>query len=318
MKSRQQCDNFITADPNCAGLGIMPTASALSGLPIFSISATGSPIVTMTPAVTMTSSITPQCQPSIPTLAGASVLQPARVMPQFSHSGSLPAKLVKRILDLEFIDMVELVPDSWRYQEEESSGCCHQSKRFRRGPVTDILLWVECYSSMIEVLCSSFPSKTPQFMAYQKTIVRAHRTFSGDGWAMYDACYRRKAAAMKSLDWAQVDFNLYNETFTGRAKAINRCKFCASEHHTSGDCVLAPEPPRRNRQSYKRYEDTRLTNYTCNLYNHRQGSRCRFNPCRFIHACSECQGSHPASQCRSKPPSNKTPQRESPVGTGRK
>ncbi len=81
---------------------------------------------------------------------------------------------------------------------------------------------------------------------------------------MYDTCYRRKAAAAKSLDWAQVDFTLYNETFTGRAKAIiNRFKICSSEHHTSGDCVLAPEPPRRNRQ---RYEDTRPTNYTCQLY----------------------------------------------------
>ena len=40
----------------------------------------------------------------------------------------------------------------------------------------------------------------------------------------------------KSLNWGEVDFNLYNETFTGRAKAIMWCKHCFSEHHTISEC----------------------------------------------------------------------------------
>ena len=116
--------------------------------------------------------------------------------------------------------MAELVLDSWRFQDEEQNKCCHQNRRLRRGPVTNILLWIECYASMVVVLSSGFPQKTPKLMAYQKTIVRAYRSFSGDGWVTYDSCYRRKAAVTKSLDWGQVDFTLYNETFTGRAKPM--------------------------------------------------------------------------------------------------
>lgn len=215
--------------------------------------------------------------------------------------------------------MADLVPDSWRQQEEESSKCCHQSKRQRRGPVTDILLWVECYASMIEVLSTGYPGKTPDFMAYQKTIVRAHRSFLGEGWVTYDTCYRRKAAATKSLDWAQVDFTLYNETFTGRAKAIARCKHCSSEHHSSADCTFAPEMPKRNQFTRpSRYEASRPTGHICQLFNNRVGNRCRFTPCRFTHSCSECQGNHPASQCRSRPPPSKMARADSPSGKGRK
>ena len=81
-----------------------------------------------------------------------------------------------------------------------------------RGLVTDILLWIEYYASMVVVLSSGFPQKTPELMAYQKTIVTAYRSFSGDGWVTYDSCYRSKAAITKSLDWGWVDFTLYSET----------------------------------------------------------------------------------------------------------
>ena len=34
--------------------------------------------------------------------------------------------------------------------------------------VTDILLWVECYATLVAILVSRYPVKVPQMMAYQK------------------------------------------------------------------------------------------------------------------------------------------------------
>ncbi len=84
-----------------------------------------------------------------------------------------------------------------------------------------------------------------------KTIVKAHRTFIGDGWAVYDTCFRRQAAVSKSLDWGMIDFNLYNETFTGRAKVLARCSHCASEMHSSSDCAYAPVTPSSQDRAHK-------------------------------------------------------------------
>jgi hypothetical protein len=237
----------------------------------------------------------------------------------------LPAKLVKKILDLEYVEIADLVPDNWQYIDEEQSKCCHQAKRPRKGQIVDILLWVECFSFMIEVLATHYPHKVSELMAYQRTVVRAQRTFAGEGWVTYDTCFRRKAAATKSLDWGQVDFTLYNETFTGRAKALSRCKFCSSEHHTSVECQFAPDarsgkrtsPKQSGYSGYSKFESNRPSSNVCHLFNHRAGNKCRFNPCKFFHNCTECGGDHPASQCRPRPQQNKLARGESPGGKGR-
>ncbi len=110
----------------------------------------------------------------------------------------------------------------------------------------------ECYATMVSVLATKYPQKTPQLMAYQRTILKAHRAFTGEGWVTYDTCYRRKAALMKSLDWGVVDFTLYNETFTGRAKVLPRCRHCSSEHHPSHACSYAPDQATESQQAPSR------------------------------------------------------------------
>ena len=170
--------------------------------------------------------------PDVPTIEGGDITAPIistgadntpTTPQQITLLGmSLPAKLQKKILDLEFIEMSELLPDTWRQQDEDTK-CCQARKSLRRGPVNDILVWTECYSTLVAVLSSRFPKQTPQLMAYQRTIVLAQRTFVGEGWIVYDTCYRRKAGVSKSLNWGDIDFTLYNETFMGRAKALARC-----------------------------------------------------------------------------------------------
>lgn len=280
---------FLLTGPG-PSLGALPASLSTLTIPTFS------PVVTS--AVNM--------------LGAATTHIPAP--PEGSKAGAveglaLPAKLVRKILDLDYVDMHELLPDTWRYQEEDQK-CCHQRRGQRRGPITDILLWTECYAALVSILSTKFPEKTPQFMAYLKTIVKAQRTFTGEGWVTYDACYRRKAALTKSLEWGAVDFTLYNETFTGRAKALTRCRYCLSEHHVSANCVYAPQESQN--AGHPRHS-TKGQNQLCQLFNTRGGNRCYFNPCRFQHLCSECQGNHPMSTCRrARSPPPKRPRVESP------
>ena len=129
-----------------------------------------------------------------------------------SLSTALPPKLVNKILDLEFIDMAELIPDAWCHQEDDV--CCHHSQQtLKRGPVTCILLWVECFSILAGILMTKYPERDPDLMAYQRTIiVHASHAFTGDQWVTYDLCYRCQATTQKSLQWSLIGFSLYNET----------------------------------------------------------------------------------------------------------
>jgi len=198
--------------------------------------------------------------------------------------------------------MSELLPDEWRFQEEEPGRCCAKKPAARKGPVTDIVLWTECYASLIAVLTSRYPHKAPAFMAYLRTIVKAQRSYYGDSWVSYDMAYRRRAAYEKSLDWDRVDFTLFNETFTGRAKILSRCRFCLSELHVSGDCHYAPASEGVRGESAKGArrpggDGRNNTVQLCNLFNSKGGDQCRYKRCRYTHFCVHCLGQHPASEC---------------------
>ena len=216
---------------------------------------------------------------------------------------ALPPKLIKKILALEYIDMADLQSDHWDDYEETEPTCCsgHSTRSTRRTPVTNILTWLDCYASLVSVLCSAHPEKFGQFMTYQRTIIKAHRRYAGDGWVIYDSSYRRQAANMKSLDWGLMDGYLWNEIFTGRAKAIARCRTCLSELHSQADCPEAPDVRFISAQTMAklgRKEPRPTQGEICKLFNDNRGNRCTFQPCKYAHVCSECQGRHPLSQCR--------------------
>ena len=72
---------------------------------------------------------------SITSLAGPQTL--------FTSAVTLPPKLAKKILDLEYMDMTGLVPNTWRYMYSEDKGakCCHQPRHTSCwAPVSNKLL----------------------------------------------------------------------------------------------------------------------------------------------------------------------------------
>ena len=77
--------------------------------------------------------------------------------------------------------------------------------RRKKGPITDILLWVQCFASLASVLASAYPSKTQELMAYLATIVRYHREFESPSWVIYDRAFRRHAEATQDLNWSKVN-----------------------------------------------------------------------------------------------------------------
>ena len=173
------------------GMGTLPLVTVVSTFPTFGPLESNPPILP-----------TPSQQYYLPFL-WAQVRTSSTATAQ---SWSVPAKVVKHILELEFLDMAKLIPDTWSQPEEEQK-CCHQRCSHCRGPIT-ILLRVECYSA---ILSSKYLDKMPDLVAYQKTIVWAQQSFIGEGWVTYDTCYRCKAALTKTLNWSQVNFTMYNE-----------------------------------------------------------------------------------------------------------
>ena len=103
------------------------------------------------------------------------------------------------------------------------------------------------FSILVGVLTTKYPTFAPEVIAYQRTIAHVQRTiahvqqtFSGDGWLTYNMSYRRHATH-KSLHWSNIHFNLYNEIFTGAARALTRRTLCSSEYHKTREYYLAEQ-----------------------------------------------------------------------------
>ena len=239
-------------------------------------------------------------------------------------AGLLPPRLVKRILNLEYVEMSDISPD------EVQTATPGMPPPPPKKPIQDISLWVEKFATMASVLVSRFPEKAPELFAYLTSVVKAERNFEGNRWVVYDRCYRREALANKSLDWSLPNTRLYNEAFTGHARSIPRCGHCLQEDHSSATCPRnpsrgwfpwlmdpsmvssAPSPQPRSNERCHRYNDGRCHNTS--------------NTCKYVHKCRECGGPHPAFHCtrggqrraRSRSPTQHRQYQRNPPPSGRR
>ena len=293
----------------------MPPPSALPPIPLFSPDAAGGGGLELLAAAAATAS-------AQTTSKNLGTSQPRTSLTQqglnsrgpFNPAASLSTRVVKRILELEFVDMAEVtvddkIPTGW-------------SQAPPRLPITDISQWVERFSLMAAVLVTRFPEKAPELWAYQATIVRAQRNYEGNRWVSYDRQYRREALARKDLNWSITDSRLYNEAFTGRARAIPRCAYCLQDDHGSTACPRNPDrawvewhstqtPPWSLRPLPPVQPAHNAPQEICRRFNE---GRCKTARCRFAHMCRECSSPHPAITCprlqgfRDRSPQNPTRQ----------
>ena len=202
----------------------------------------------------------------------------------FNPAAAQPTKVVKRILDLDFVETAELTI------EDDPAPGPSRLPTPARPPIKNISQWIERYSLMAVHLCSRFPDKAPELFAYQATIVRAERNYE--------------------------DTRLYSEAFTGRARAITRCFWCLEDDHTEAAC---PKNPHRSVFGYFPDAMAWMLSTTlpspwqplpptvgagvpelCRRYN---SGKCSNTTCKRRHVCTRCQGPHRQIECPQTHPS---------------
>ena len=276
-----------------AGLGVLPQHASSTLLPL--ASSVSTPTTTA-----ILSQLAQQLQPLMSTkVADTASDHDKLVASLYLGDGMVPVpdKLLKKIWALEYIEMRDLLPEAWLHDScSESSHCCHDksSAKAKRPEVTSIFTWLHCYGTLVSVLAHKYPSKVPEFMAYQSIIVRCYSDYEGDGWLAYDRAFRRKAAYEKSLDWSKLNTSFYQFCLAGNAKSSAVCRICLRHGHKTADCPdqegSRSRPQAKSRASAKSVE-------ICRLFNASGGSKCHFKNCKFAHLCNLCNRPHSAANC---------------------
>ncbi len=120
----------------------------------------------------------------------------------------LPDKLRRKILDVNFVDMSELLPEVWMSEDEETPmfrSVLMMLPKKRAGPITDIMLWSQCFASYVAIISSKFPSATPELLSYMAMIIKCARDYEGIAWAQYDRNFRKAKCQRKDLCWSHIN-----------------------------------------------------------------------------------------------------------------
>ena len=223
----------------------------------------------------------------------------------------IPAKLVRRILRAEYVDMAELLKDNIeaerrRAQLANGGTPIQVAGRQTRREVPDVLSWAQCFGMYTAVVGSRFPEKVKELLAYQTTIISEARRCGGRGWLLYDAAFRQQVRSFESVDFSRVNQSLYATTFLAYGgRAAKFCPDCMMADHGREECALQlnRDPPasretaawRGRNMEFRKRRDTRGACYAWN------DSKCTFARCRYDHCCSKCGGDHRRAQCREAP-----------------
>ena len=218
----------------------------------------------------------------------------------------VPAKLVRKIVRGDFVDMAELLRDNMEVERRRATGEGEPSQS-RRREVPDILSWLQCFSLYAAVVGAHYPEKARELLAYQALLVAEHRRCGGKGWLLYDAAFCQQISNIQEADFSKLNQSLYLTTFVAYGGKGRSCNHCLLSDHSQEECALRPKQvaqyntrveERRDLGKATEERGRRKRRGACFAWN--DGS-CSSPYCRFEHVCSRCFGGHKRVACRSRP-----------------
>ena len=183
---------------------------------------------------------------------------------------SIPAKLVKRIQEGQFVEMAELssmqLGSSDTLDEEQSKG-----SKLKLHEVTNIVEWVQCFGTYIAIICRTEPHRIADLIGYQNLIIQSHQKYQQGHWLSYDREFRQKASASRILEWSNIDATIWNLTFSGYAATSSSRPDASRGNHT-----------------YKQFPASSKKPPICLEWNEHPGPGCPHPSCRYEHICYRC------------------------------
>jgi hypothetical protein len=141
----------------------------------------------------------------------------------------------------------------------------------RQKPISDILVWVQCFARYAAVMAQKYPASAPGFMSHMLVVLKAVVEVEGVAWRHYDECYREKMAATGVREWEGIDVQLFQE-------------ICGSH-------------PRKVLQEEKGLRKVSRERKSAVCWQFNEGKCSYGGKCRFPHVCEVCGAGHPKLRC---------------------
>ena len=168
-----------------------------------------------------------------------------------SMISAVPKRITDRILNGEFIDFNDLLPEALALSSASPIQVHvgserlhlvqehHSPERVKRH-MHDYATWSEAWTAYLFVVVSSSPRWTQELLAYQAIITDCNQKYSEDDWLAYDRQFRAAAASNPRLRWDVIEPTIWQLTLTNKARPV--CFACRLAHPYSGRCPFRAGP----------------------------------------------------------------------------
>ena len=195
--------------------------------------------------------------------------------------------LKQKIINEEYIDFYQLLQynptESLTLnftQNGEGQTVAIAPGKSKDKKITNFNTWLKAFEIYVAIYSPSHPDKTPGLMKYASNMRELNDTYGSAAWAYYDKAFRKWRQYNKTFPWGVLYWEFY-------AKAMAAGRTNNRNISSTNNFEQAFQP---FRSSFKQ-KDQRL----CKLFAYK--GQCKFDPCKFKHACPICNGRHPLFKC---------------------
>ena len=153
----------------------------------------------------------------------------------------VPAKLAKRIREMDFVEMRELLPDNIALSECIEALLSHSARErvTHQREIGSLLTWVSSFATYVAVISESHPERVPDMLMYLRLIVLESQKFNGMGWLTYDSVFHQNNAGGGSR-WNVLDPSLHTAHIVQGGLRVIPCQICNGVDHSLDECAVAP------------------------------------------------------------------------------
>ena len=175
---------------------------------------------------------------------------------------TVPARLVKRILAGEFVDMGELSQEALRAEFRcPGEGEDQKSSKAKFRPVADRDAWVAGFAQYAGVVCRTHPGKAVALWGHLAVMMSCPTRLTAGWWRNYDLSLRHGYSSAEEADFA-LNQCLYTQAMVESSEALQR---------PAPPAVLPLAPPRAKKRKVQ----------ACFAWNN--GRACASMPCTAAH-----------------------------------
>ncbi len=236
------------------------------------------------PTIDATAATTPESAvPGVPKQGEPSKAPELKAPSKFQLGQTLPvvpARIVRRILKGDFVDMAELVEENLELEARRSVEG-EETKPLpphKLRPVADLLGWTKAFCHFAGIVVQAHPSKAVDLWAYLAVILSGGDR--GDWWRAYDSRFRQQVPSLERAEFGRLDQALFTRCLLSSGAGASQ----KPTQSPSTDSGMVPKAKRRRVTACFAWNDSRP---------------CAVIPCRFQHVCSRCGGEHKKSACPS-------------------